>query len=263
MRILVSIESRDCLNSLQGNLAAFISTLEEQEEINIDVLHVYNPVKVTDSLDLKDKLEEINKDERKSKVKFISECENSLESYLQNELGKTSLVNSFLLEGDYREKIKHHITFHSYSLLVLVPREKINFGEILAGRNTHWVIDNLEVPVLLLPTQLELDKSMPPSITCFIDEKPTFENLQRSELLQAANADNKKFIHYGRHKICEGVTTINSDNINQSLKELTGNKKSNQIYVLVHKNKGDFLNFLNKSFTKTVISNLENPLLIF
>ncbi len=262
MRILVSIESKDCLSSLQGNLAAFISTLEE-EEINIDVLHVYNPVKVTDSLDLKDKLEEINKNERKSKVKFISECENSLESYLQEELGKTSLVNSFLLEGDYREKVKQHIIFHNYGLLVLIPREKINFAEILAGRNTHWVIDNLEVPILLLPTQLQLSTSEPPAITCFIDEKTTFDNLQRSELLQVASPDKKKFVHYGRHDICEGVTTINSDNINQSLKEMTGDKNSNQIYVLVHKNKGDFLNFLNKSFTKTVISNLENPLLIF
>jgi len=160
MRILVSIESKDCLKPLQANLAAFISTLDD-DEINIDILHVYNPVKVTEKLDLKDKLEQISKDERKSKVRFISECENSLESFLQNQLGKTSLVNSFLLEGDYREKIKQHIIFHSYSLLVLVPREKLNFNEILAGRNTHWVIDNLEVPVLLLPTQLSLDKSTP------------------------------------------------------------------------------------------------------
>jgi len=82
-------------------------------------------------------------------------------------------------------------------------------------------------------------------------------------LLQAVKKPNMQFIHYGRHELCEAVTTVPSDNIKQSLKELTADKEANQVYVLVHKNKGDFLNFLNKSFTKTVISNLENPLLIF
>ena len=262
MRILVSIENKECLQSLQSNLCSFIQSVDE-DEVFIDVIHVYNPVKVTSSMNLEEKLEEIKKDERKTKVRFIGECENKLEAAINSISGKSALVNSFLLEGDYKDKIKQHIIFHNYSLLVLVPREKLNFNEILKGRNTHWVIDNLEVPVLLLPSNINMNMDIPIKVTCFVDDKVNFDSLMRSEMIQKVKKDHIQFLHFGRHEITEGVQTVNSDNISQSLKGLTEDKSSNSIFVLVHKNKGDFLNFLNKSFTKTVIGSLENPLLIF
>jgi len=262
MRILVSIENKECLESLRANLCAFLTTIDDTE-INIDIIHVYQPVKVNAALNLEDTLEQIKSDEHKTKVKFIAECENKIETYIHDDLNKAALVNSYLLEGEYKEQIKKHIIFHSYSLLVLVPRQKLNFNEILKGRHTHWVIDNLEVPILLLPSNIALPSNENLQLTCFVDEKQSYDNLMYSELVQKVKANNIQFLHFGRVDLCPEVKTIPSDNIKASLKAFTESKESSGIYVLIHKTKGDFLNFINKSFTKTLIGSLENPLLIF
>ena len=262
MRILVSIENEKGLDKLCASLAGVLSMLED-DELYVDILHVYEPVEGKMTHDMVDKIEEIKKDEKKAKIRFLSTCENNLEKYLQDNLDKTALVNSFLLEGDYKKTIEKHIIFQTYSLLVLIPREKVNFNEILTGRNTHWVIDNLEVPVLLLPRKLERDPDHVYHMTCFVDIEKTYRNVKRSEFISKIKPDRIEYVHFGRHEVDEGVKVINSSNVTESLQEHTANTDANNIYVLVHKNKGDFLNFLNKSFTKSVISTLHNPLLIF
>lgn len=262
MRILVSIENEKNLEALCPNLCGIIAMLDD-EEIYIDILHVYQPVQTTKAAGMEDTLAEIKKNEHKLKVKFIASCENKIEEFLQEKLDKTALVNSYLLEGEYKQRIHKHIIFHTYNLLVLMPREKVDFNAILQGRNTHWAIDNLEVPVLLLPNEVRLPEAGQFEMTCFIDDKRTYQSLIASEFVSKVKKQNIEFLHFGRHEICEGVKLVHSSDITSSLQDHTACSDSKNIFVLVHKNKGDFLNFLNKSFTKSVIKSMENPLLIY
>ncbi len=262
MRILVSLENNDHLDRLAYKLCSFLSIIKDPE-IFIDILHVYQPPKEARVDDIKDIISEIKANEKKMRIKMISECENKLEKFIQDHLDKTCLVNSYLLEGDYQDRLEKHLVFHSYNLLILNPGKKNEFLQILKGRNTHWAIDNLEVPVLIMPNYLEVDKKHDWEITCFIDELKTFQNIERSDLFNKFSQEKIKFLHFGKHKIHDSVEIVHSAKPLESITQHTSCVHSNNVFVLNHKNRGNYLNFLDKSFTKNVILSLHNPLLIF
>jgi len=262
MRILVSLESDENLDKLNFKLGRFLSIIEDPE-IFIDLLHVYKPPEGHKSEQNEAVIEEIKNNEHKMKLKMIAKCENGLETYLQDNLNKRSLVNSYVLEGNYKERLIKHIVFHRYDLMFLNPGKKREFNLILRGRITHWVIDNLEIPVIIMPNYLEPDESSPYCITCFVDELASYNNIQRSDLFNKFKRSNIKFVHFGRHGFHDDVEVVNSVNPLESITGFTKCCNRNDVFVLNHKNKGNFLNFLDKSFSKNVIQSLQNPLLIF
>lgn len=262
MRILVSLESDQNLDRLCFKLCRFLSIIEDPE-IFVDILHVYQPPQDAKMENLETLLKEIKDNEHKMRIRMISECENKIENYLLDNLDKRALVNSYILEGDYKQRLEKHLVFHTYDLLILNPSKKVDFMKILKGRNTHWAIDNLEVPILVLPNYLEPDKSHPYEVTCFIDELNTFNNINRSGLFSKFSKANIKFVHFGKVSFHEDVEIIHSSDPLKAITVHTEESHANNVFVLNHKNKGNFLNFLDKSFTKNVLKSLENPLLIF
>ena len=262
MRILVSLENDQNLDILTVKLCRFLSIIED-DEIYVDVLHVHQPVKINRPEDDTATVKQIIADEYKMKLKLISNCENAIENYLMDNLNKKALVNSYLLEGDYQETLKKHIIFHTYHLLILNPSKKKKLELTLKGRNTHWIVDNLEIPVMVLPSYLNIDHENEFEVTCFVDQLETFHNLSNADLFSKIKKDNIRYVHFGETSFHENVETIFSRNPLKTIQDLTGNSHSNHIFVLAHKNKGNFLRFLDKSFTKHVTSNLENPLLVF
>lgn len=262
MRILVSLENGENLDILTVKLCRFLSIIED-DEIFVDVLHVHNPVKINRPEDNTDTVKQIIADEYKMKMKLISNCESAIENFLMDNLDKKALVNSYLLEGDYQETLKKHIIFHTYHLLILNPSKKKDLELILKGRNTHWIIDNLEIPVLVLPSYLRIDHENEFEVTCFVDQLETYMNLERADLFSKIKKENIKYVYFGENSFHENVEAVFSRNPLKTIKELTGSSHANHIFVLAHKNKGNFLRFLDKSFTKHVTSSLENPLLVF
>ncbi len=262
MRILVSLENAQHLELLCSKLRSFFSIVGD-EDLFVDILHVYEPPKVAKPFNTQDMIEQIRKDEQKNKLRMIANLENTIENFLLDKLDKKSLVNSHLLEGDYKTQLEKHIIFHRYDLLILNPDRRRDFDTILKGRNTHWIIDNLEIPVLVMPTYLTLTEGATYDITCFVDTLLTYKNLSEADIFTHIENDKIRYIHFGKDKVHENVETVFSSNTQGSISSYTSDEEHNHIFVLHHKNKGDFLNFLDKSFTKKVISSLENPLLIF
>ncbi len=263
MRILLSLESEDSITDLCGNLCNLLRIVEDHG-VYIDIVHVYEPISTKKHRAKEEELIEIKRNEHKLKVKTLAAWENHIESYLQDKLDKTALVNSFLFEGDYKERLLRHITFQRYDLLVLNPGKKKNMEVILQGRNTYWIIDNLEIPVLILPSYLN-DHAIHPNfeIICFVDELATYSNMSKSDLLGNFFQTKIQYVHFGREQFHENVEVINSSDPLRSIAEKTKSSDVTQVFALHHKNKGNFLNFLDKSFTKNIIKTLDNPLLIY
>lgn len=262
MRILVSLENAENLDRLSLKLCNFLSIIED-EEINVDILHVFKEATGRVSEKNSSTLDQIKKDDFNNKVKLISKCENKIEAFLQDNLHKRSLVNSHLLEGDFKERIEKHIKFYNYDLLILNPGKKKDFDLIMKGRNTHWIIDNLEIPVLILPNYLDCEEGCKYDITCFIDNIDTYHSVSQSLLLQKISPDCLHSVHFGKEKIAENVEVVFSSNVLQSLSDMTTSSDTNKVFVLNHKNKGKFMSFIDKGFSKSLISSLNNPLLIF
>jgi len=262
MRILVSLENEQNLELLASKLCSFLSIIDG-DDLFVDILHVYEPAEGHASDDVAETIKDIIQQEHKMKIKLISECENTIEKFIQDKLDKSSLVNSYLLKGNYKKKLEKHIKFQQYDLLILNPGKKKDFDLILKGRNTHWIIDNLEVPVLVLPSYLGNEDGCEWEITCFVDDISTFNNISRAALISKIKDENIKYVHFGKEEIHEKVEIIFSSNILDSISSHTKLCNANKVFVLNHKNKGKFLSFLDKGFTKTVVNSLENPLLIF
>ncbi len=262
MRILVSLENDQNLDILTVKLCRFLSIIED-DEIFVDILHVHKPVKINRPEDDNPTIKQIIADEYKMKLKLISNCENAIENYLSDNLNKKALVNSYLLEGEYQETLKKHIIFHTYHLLILNPSKKKDLELVLKGRNTHWIVDNLEIPVLVLPSYLRIDHENEFEVTCFVDKLETYNSLHKADLFSKIKNSNIKYVHFGETSFHENVEAVFSRNPLKTIQELTRNCHANHIFVLAHQNKGNFLNFLDKSFTKHVTSQLENPLLVF
>lgn len=264
MKILVSVENDQNLLALKNKLCAIISSLND-DEIYIDILHVH-PVPQysrTENAEDKEVVDRIYKDEFSAKLRMISQCENAIEDFIQKKLNLNALVNSHVLKGDYKEKIKDHIIFQRYDLLILNPSKKSDYEIILKGRNTHWIIDNLEIPVLVLPSYIEYAYRGASDITCFVDSLESFKSIQNADVLKLFKPEVVKYLHFGKEQFHEDVSIIHSSNPLKSIVEFTTDDNQLNIYSLHHKNKGDFLNLLNKSFTKHIIKSLANPLLIF
>ena len=75
--------------------------------------------------------------------------------------------------------------------------------------------------------------------------------------------ESVRYVHFGKKQINEEVETIFSSDVLGSIAEHTTSSDVNSVFVLNHKNKGRFMKFLDKGFTKNLINTLENPLLIY
>jgi len=262
MKVLISVENDQNLDALKNKICALISSLN-QDELYIDIFHEHPEPEIRRVGDDMELVDRIFKDEVDAKIRMISKCENEIESFIQDKLNINTLVNSFVLKGDYKEKLKDHIIFQKYDLLVLNPNKKSDYKVILNGRNTHWVIDNLEIPVLILPSYNEYEFNGQSDVTCFVDSLESFNSIQKSNVLNMFKKDIVSYLHFGKNSFHDSVKVIHSSNPLEAMAEYTTDDEQLNIYTLHHKNKGDFLNLLDKSFTKKIIKSLANPLLIF
>jgi len=261
MRILLSIENEEKLDNLKSNLCGLLKMIDDKEVL-IDVFHVHDEPEIKRAKGHEELVGDILKREHKAKLRMIAHCENEIEAHLNEHLDIGVLVNSHMITGDFRDKLKEHIKFHKYDLLILNPSKKTNFELIMKGRHTHWIIDNLEIPILILPVNLTFDCNDQSHVTSFVESVSSFEKLNNSELFQLFKKDTIEYIHFGRESIHDDVNLVNcSDPIKSIDSYLSAH--SNNLYVIQHFNKGDYLNFLDKSFTKAVIKNMVNPLLVF
>ncbi len=262
MRILVSVENDDQLDNLKNKVCALVSSLKSKE-VFIDILHVHEEVNFRHKGGKDEVVDEILQNEYKSKLNLVAKCEDLIESYLRDKLQLNTLVNSYVLKGDYQERLKDHIIFQRYDLLVLNPSKKSNYEVILQGRNTHWIIDNLEIPVLILPSYLDYQFIGSSDLTCFVDSNDSYQSVRNSQVISLFKPEIIQYIFFGEKSFSEDVTCIHSSDPLASISEYTTDDEHLNIYTLHHKNKGDFLNYIDRSFTKHIIKSLANPLLIF
>lgn len=262
MRILLSLENGKDFEHLTECLYNVLKVFDS-DEVFIDMFHVHPMRGIAKVTEIKEIVEEIHADEFKHKVETIAKMENQLEKHLAEKLNKAVLVNSLVVKGDYQTKLHDRIIFQRYDLLVLNPPKKNNFDLILHGSNTHWVIDSLEVPILILPKDLKFEATPESMCICFVDNVNSFNSIKRSQAINFINPDKLSYKFFGKETISEEVETIFCSDPLKAISEFTSNRDHHNICIMHHRNKGDFLNFLDKSFTKHLIKSLENPLIIF
>jgi len=262
MKVLLCLDKFSSNSNLGPNLLEVIKCFQ-LDEIFIDIFHIHPLRKSAKNEENKAVVEEIHKDEFNAKVRTVAAFENELEKHLSDNAGCAVLVNSIVAKGDFRKTIEDHIIFNRYDLMVLNPPKKSTFSLVLKGSNTNWIMDTLEIPVMILPEELDFVSKEESKCICFVDNAGSYENIAKTNIVDKISDSAMKYIFFGRDNICENVETITSSNPLQSISEYTSTSDHNNICILHHKNKGDFLNLLDKSFTKELLKSLENPLIIF
>lgn len=262
MRILLSLINGKDFDHLTHCLTNVLKVIHSKE-VFIEIFHVHPLRKEARIRKIKELVEEIHADEYNNKVRAIATLENRLEKHLAEALDVPVLVNSVVLKGDYHQQLHDHIIFQKYDLLVLNPLRKSGFNRILSGSDTYWIIDTLEVPVMILPKKLEFEANEDSRCICFVDNPGSYRNIKESNTLNFIDKKRVAFKFFGKESFSEDVEVIFSSDPLGSISEMTGNRDNHHIYILHHRNHGDFLNFLDKSFTKQIIRTLENPLIIF
>lgn len=258
----MSVENDDQLENLRNKVCALVSSLKGQE-VYIDILHVHEEASFRHKAGNEEVVDEIMENEFKNKLNLVAKCEDSIESFLRDKLNLNTLVNSYVLKGDYKQRLKDHIIFQRYDLLILNPSKKSTYEVILKGRNTHWIIDNLEIPVLILPSYLEYNYNGSSDLTCFVDSNDSFNSVKNSQVIGLFKPEIIQYIFFGEKSFHDDVKCIHSSDPLSSIANYTTDDEHLNIYTLHHKNKGDFLNYIDRSFTKHIIKSLANPLLIF
>jgi nucleotide-binding universal stress UspA family protein len=233
------------------------------KEVFIEIFHVHPLRKEARVREIKELAQEIHADEYNNKVRDIAKLVIKLEKHLTETLSVPVSVNSVVLKGDYHQQLHDHIIFQKFDLLVLNPLRKSGFSRILSGSDTYWVIDTLEVPVLILPKNLEFEANDDSRSICFVDNPGSFMKMKESSTFNFLDKEKVVYKFFGKESFSEDVEVIFSSDPLASISQMTSNKDNHNIYILHHRNHGDFLNFLDKSFTKQIIRTLENPLIIF
>lgn len=262
MKILLSVDTDKNIQCLGERLSKVLNIFDE-DLYYVDVLHAYKKPQA-DAPHLPYTMTEIINDERKQKIRFISNCQHVIGELLEEKLHKSALVNSFLKEGSFYKEFQKQIKETAYDLIVLLPDKKDRLETFLQGRNITKIIAKHNAPILVLP-KFEM---MPQEDTHFIammeDAKKSFKKLKKYNVIKKIKPTNIKYFHISKYTEEEkdGVQIIQNNDVMAGFENLHTHKKANHIYIVKHRRKKGMSKFLQSSFTQGLLRKNDAAMMI-
>lgn len=251
MNILVLIKDFERINSIE-NISNKLN-LFPSELYKIDLAHIYrlHPLKGTE--DILKSIRSINETELSLKTKRIALCETILEGAFKN---TNSLVNSQLIEGYFQEELPELLKKNDYDLIVVFP-ENLNRNSFFISNQLNWIVDNIEVPILILDEKLSdlpFDK-----VYSLVDSPEAIDEMASSSKLK--KIQKMEFLHVGDQSTL-GNTSKEVVYVDPVQFDAFVAANQNSLFVIKHKNRGTISSLFKKSFAKKFINSTDNPIVI-
>jgi len=149
MKILMVVDTNTELINVSNRLAKFLNICN-LKEIHLDLFHSYEQPVVKGAHMPVTKVE-IQQDEKKYQSDLINEMRHTIETKLNTGNIATFIVNTFLEEGDFFQKLDKQLNHQNYDLLILVLSQRDQFDKVFKKDKVDVLMNKLEMPILLLP----------------------------------------------------------------------------------------------------------------
>lgn len=262
MRILFCLDTDKNLTTLGARLSKVLNLFNE-DLYYIDVLHIYEKPKA-DAPHMPATMLDIQKDEEKTRMKFIAKCQGIVQEILEKKLKKAALVNSHLIQGKFFKKLQEHVRYHKYELIVLLPGKKPPVELFLKGRNVNKIISKLDIPILVLPKQSSFEFRKTKFIGMLEKPKKQHKLFKKNRILRQIKPDLLNYLHICSTgmKEYEDVHILNHSDRIMAFEDFHNDRRSNHIYVLNHKPKKGVAKWRKSSFTKTVLTKSDAAIMV-
>lgn len=262
MRILFCVDTDKNLDNLGKRLSKVLNLFNE-ELYYVDVFHVYRKPQA-DAPHLPTLMTEIQEDEERLRMNFLSDCQHIISNVLEKKLKKAALVNSHLEQGNFMKKFKEQIKFHKYELIVLLPGQKDPLQLLLMGRHVTKLVSKIGIPMLILPKDEVFEKRKTKFIGMLEKPKKQRKKFKKNKVIRQIKEDALRFIHICKHSdaVYEHVDILNHKNRITAFEEFHTNRRANHIYILNHKPEKGFAKWKKSSFTKAILAKNDSSILV-
>lgn len=262
MRILFCVDTDKNLEHLGKRLSKVLNLFNE-ELYYVDVFHSYKKPQA-DAPHMPATMINIQKDEEKLRMQFVSDCQHIISDVLEKKLKKAALVNSHLVQGNFMKRFKEQIKYHKYELIVLLPGPKDPLQLLLMGRNVTKLVSKIGIPMLILPKDEVFERRKTQFIGMLEKPKKHRKKFRKNKVIRQIKENALRFIHICKHSHSEykNVDVLNHKNRISAFEEFHTSRTANHIYILNHKPEKGFAKWKKSSFTKAILAKNDSSILV-
>ncbi len=262
MRILFCIDTDKNLENLGSRLSKVLNLFNE-ELYYVDVMHVYRKPEA-DAPHMPATMLDIQNDEEKQRMRFLSQCQHRISNVLEKKLKKAALVNSHLLQGKFMKQFKDHVKYNKYEMIVLLPGKKDPLELLLMGRNVTKIVSKIGVPILVLPKDEVFEHRTTKFIGMLEKPKKQRKKFQKHQVIRQIKEDGLNYLHICplAKKEYKHVDVLNHSNRIKAFNKFHNERKHNHIYIMNHKPKKGLAKWRNSSFTKAILTKNDSSIMV-
>jgi len=262
MRILFCVDTDKKLKKITRRLSKVLNLLNE-ELYYVDICHIYVKPQA-DAPHLPATMMEIQQDEERLRMKFLSKCQQRITTLLDKKLKKTAIINSHLIQGNFITKITEIVRLNRYELIVLLPGDKDPLQLLLMGRNVTKIISKVKVPILILPKK-EAFRFKKTSFIGMIENPNKDHGLfQKFRVIRSIKEKCIKYLHISVDKGGKypNIKTIVHKNKIGGFNRFHNKRKRNYIYILNHRRQRGLDRWRKSSFTRSILSKNDASIMV-
>jgi len=251
MKILMAIDTNIQIEEVTTRLLHFLD-LYKEGIIYLDIFHTYERPFVKGA-NLRITEMEIIENERFYQIELMQKIRQSIETQITKHSQNRCIVNTYLEEGVFFDKIKKQLTLKNYDLLVLEPTQRDSFEKFFRKDKVKQLIEQIELPILMLP-KLQEKKSKPLRLVGLIKNLESLDYMRDLPVFQQAKADRKMLLHFGEQIANHPeIDTIPSDKPDETFMEYIKNHQDQHLYIIDHQKKRGIVDFFKRSFTQRLL----------
>jgi len=260
MKILMAIDTNIQIEEVTTRLLHFLD-LYKEGIIYLDIFHTYERPFVKGA-NLRITEMEIIENERFYQIELMQKIRRSIETQITEHSQNRCIVNTYLEEGVFFDKIKRQLALKNYDLLVLEPTQRDSFEKFFRKDKVKQLIEKVEVPILLLP-KLQENKSMPLRLVGLIKNLDSLDYMRDLPVFQLAKADRKMLLHFGAQITNHPkIDTIPTDKPDETFMEYVKNHQDQNLYIIDHKKKKGIKDFFKRCFTQSLLAGGDMNLMV-
>jgi len=263
MKILMAIDSNIQIEEVTARLIHYLE-LYNVDVIYLDIFHSYEPpiikVKNMPSTEI-----EIVQDERFSQIDLMKKLRECIEVKAGELSRHRCVVNTFLEEGDFFEKIENQLTSKKYDLMVLEPTQRDSFEKFFRKNKVKYLIEKQDEPILILPKKEEQQKQ-PFRLVGLIKNIDSLEYITGLPVFKLAKPERKMLLHFGEHiaNHPEIKTVPNKEGLttDETFTEYVKSSQNKHLYIIDHQKRNGLMDFFKRSYTQNLLASGDMNLIV-
>lgn len=263
MKILMAIDTNIQIEEVSNRLLHFLN-IYNTNIIYFDVFHTYERPFVKGA-NLRITEMEIIENERFYQIELMQKIRRSMETQITENSQKRCIINTYLEEGDFFDKINKQLSTKKYDLLVLEPTQRDSFEKFFRKDKVKQLIEQDERPILVLPKTDDLLNSSF-RLVGLIKNLDTLDYVRDLPVFQLAKADRKMLLHIGdeiaNHPEIDTIPAKDGKTVDETFIEYVKAHKGKHLYIIDHQKRNGLMDFFKRSFTQNLLAGGDMNLMV-